>query len=317
MLTRPFDWRDLPKLHSFRNDTLYLNKALFLTRGPLQTLGAMLASVVPSVGIFTCVAEQPGGSQETVFGQLIHHSGDAFAYLSFLAPEYDLTPETLPPLVEHLVGMTGGRGVLRVLAELDERSQAVEGLRRAGFAVYMRQRIWLLTGGDEEARTTETSWRTASEQDLFAVRLLYSSLVPGLVQQVEPVSLDRPRGLVYYREGELQGFVELRYGLRGIYARPYIHPDNEDSAVELIRLLLSLPSRHARPVYVCVSAYQSWMDGILEDLGARSSPRQLLLVKHMTVQKKKEFAVAVPGLEAHPETFAFSDMENYEFDKST
>jgi hypothetical protein len=314
--TRPFDWRDLPKLHSFRNDTLYLNKALLLTRGPLQTLGAMLASVVPSMGIFTCVAQDRDQTDVSIVGQLIHHSGEGYAYLSFLAPESNLTIETLPPLIDYLVVQAGGRGVQRVLAELDERSQALEGLRRSGFAVYMRQRIWLLSGSDL-AEDAVNSWRMASEQDLFAIRLLYSNLVPGLVQQVEPVSLDRPRGLVYYRDGELLGFVELRYGLRGIFARPYIHPDNEEAAQELVALLLNLPSRHARPVYVCVSAYQSWLDGILEDLEARPSPRQVLLVKHLTVKKKMEFAVTVPGLEAHPETFAFTDLESYEFEKST
>lgn len=316
MQTRPFDWRDLPKLHSFRNDTLYLNKALLLTRGPLQTLGAMLASVVPSVGIFTSVAEDREQVDVSIVGQLIHNSSEVFAYLSFLAPEYNLTPETLPPLIEHLVAQVGGRGVQRVLAETDERSQAVDGLRRAGFAVYMRQRIWLLTGS-EQKDGLPAAWRTANERDLFAMRLLYSNLVPGLVQQVEPVGLERPRGLVYYRDGDLLGFVELRYGLRGIFARPYVHPDNEEAANELVALLLSLPSRHARPVYVCISAYQSWMDGILEDLGAQPSPRQVLLVKHLTVKKKLEFAVTVPGLEAHPETFAFTDLESYEFEQPT
>lgn len=311
MHTRPFDWRDLPKLHSYRNDTLYLNKALVLTRGPLQTLGAMLASIVPTVGIFTAIAESQDGSTDTVIGQAIHHAGDSHAYLSFLAPNQALSETTLPPLVERIVAEAGGRGILRVLADLDERSSALEAFRRSGFAVYLRQRFWLL-GEPAEQQAVRHAWRTAAERDLFAIRVLYANLVPGLVQQVEPVSMDRPRGLVYYKDGELMAYVELRYGLRGIWARPYIHPDIEAAARELVSLLLSLPSRRARPVYVCISAYQSWMDGILEDLEAQPSPRQVLLVKHLTVAAKTEQVVPVAGLEAHPETFAFSELEPIE-----
>ncbi|MFN2197376.1 MAG: hypothetical protein ACK2UW_14745 [Anaerolineales bacterium] len=311
MHTRPFDWRDLPKLHSYRNDTLYLNKALLLTRGPLQTLGAMLASIVPTVGIFTAVAEPQEEADQTVIGQTIHHTGDSHAYISFLAPEQALNDNTLTPLVEQLVVEAGGRGILRILADLDERSPVLEALRNSGFAVYMRQRIWQL-GGNTDQQPGRHVWRIAVDRDLFAIRVLYANLVPGLVQQVEPVSLDRPKGLVYYKDDELMAYVELRYGLRGIWARPYIHPDIEEATHELVALLLNLPSRRSRPVYVCISAYQSWLDGILEDLDAHPSPRQVLLVKHLTVKASIAQAVPVAGLEAHPETFAFSELEPIE-----
>ncbi len=308
MHTRSFDWRDLPRLHAYRNETLFFNKALLLTRGPLQSLGAMLASVVPTVGIFTVVHDPEAPHSPLVIGQAIHKSGEAFAYISFLAPEPELTPENLAPLVDYMVHQLAGRGILRVLAEVEERSPVLESFRQSGFAVFTRQRIWLLPELLAEM-PGDRGWRTASSHDLFAIRLLYGSLVPGLVQSVEPVSFDEPRGLVYYRGGELRAYVELKYGLRGIWARPYIHPDVEEATHDLARLLLSLPARHSRPVYLCVSAYQSWMDGLLEEMGARSSPRQVLMVRHLTVQKKLERALAVTGLEAHPETFAFSELE--------
>lgn len=316
MPTRSFDWRDLPKLHAYRNETLYLNKALLLTRGPLQTLGAMLASVVPSVGIFTMVSEEPDEPERPLIGQVVHDAGEPYAYVSFLAPEARLNETTLPPLVEHLVMQAASRGILRVLAEVEERSQTLEAFRRAGFAVYTRQRIWKLADTREAARPIN-NWRTASSHDLFSIRLLYGNLVPGLVQQVEPASLDHPRGLVYYKDGELLAYVELKYGMRGIWAHPYVHPDIEEATAELVALLQSLPSRHARPIYVCVSAYQSWMDGILEQLDAEAGSRQVLLVKHLTVQKKLERLQALPALEGHPETFAFSDLEIQSFYEST
>jgi hypothetical protein len=305
---RPFDWRDLPKLHTYRDETLYLNKALLLTRGPLQTLGAVLASVVPSMGIITSVAESGPPADQSIIGQVIHHAGDPYAYVSFLAPESHLSVETLPPLMNHLVAQAGGRGVLRILAELDESSHVLEAFRYSGFAIYMRQRVWLLS--EKNQSTSQMgNWRSATERDLLAIRLLYGNLVPGLVQQVDPVSFDRPRGLVYYREGELQAYVELRYGIRGIWARPFVHPDVESATQELVDLLLTLPSRHARPVYVCISAYQSWMENVLELLNALPLERQILLVKHLAVKRSVEQTLAVPGLEGQTETFAFSDLE--------
>jgi hypothetical protein len=307
--TRPFDWRDLPRLHSYRNDTLYFNRAMFLTRGPLQTLGAVLAAVVPSVGIFTAVSDGQNQSDGVILGQIIHHSGETFAYVSFLAPASNLTPELLSPLMEYLAGQIVGRGALRILAEVDERSPVVDAFRYCGFVVYTRQRIWLLAESEPKQDAMQ-AWRTARSQDLFAIRLLYANLVPGLVQQIEPITLDEPHGLVYFKDGELMAYVEIKYGLRGIWARPYVHPDVEEATQGLVTLLMNLPSRHARPVYVCVSAYQSWMDSLLEDLNAQKSPRQVLMVKHLTVKKKLERALSVPGLEAHPETFAFSDLEN-------
>lgn len=303
MHTRPFDWRDLPQLHKYRNETLYLNSALLLTRGPLQTLGAMVSSVVPSLGVFTSVYEPEDAPGRPVIGQVLHDAGAAFAYLSFLAPAADLGTQPLPALIEHLLGQIAGRGVLRVLAELDEHSPAVEGLRRAGFAVYTRQRIWRLAQSGNGGRVP-AGWRSANEADAFAARTLYASLVPGLVQQVENTSLESPKGLVYYREGELRAYVELRYGLMGIWARPYVHPDYEAATADLIRLLQNLPSRHIRPVYVAVSSYQSWLDGVLEDLGAKSSQRQVFMAKHLAMHKKLEPALALSGLEGQSERFA-------------
>lgn len=308
MAIRSFDWRDLPRLHTYRNETLYLHTALLLTRGPLQTLGAVLSSVVPTIGIYTAVSEDPEQPEAPLIGQVIHETGEPFAHLTFLAPESQLGPRSLPPLIEHLAVLAAGHGALRILAEVDEHTPALDGLRRATFAVYTRQRTWRLA--EKPGGEAASPWRAASSQDLFGIRLLYSSLVPGMVQQVEPVSLGQPRGLVYHRGGELRAYVELQYGLRGIWARPYIHPDVEEATPELVALLQRLPARYNRPVYLCVSAYQSWLESVLEDLGAQPGARQVLMVKHLTVQKRLERPATIPVLEGQTETLAFTTMEH-------
>jgi hypothetical protein len=100
---------------------------------------------------------------------------------------------------------------------------------------------------------------------LAGVKFLYANLVPGLVQQVEPSPVNQIRGLVYYRGSELLAFVELKYGPRGIWVQPFIHPDAENVVEPIFSFLNDLPYRRSRPVYVCVRSYQAWLEYALQN----------------------------------------------------
>jgi hypothetical protein len=119
--------------------------------------------------------------------------------------------------------------------------------------------------------------------DEIALRSLYQSLVPPLVQSAEPFVLNSHQGLVYrHKHGEVQGYVESRRGPRGVYLQPVIHPDVEDSQGLLVDLLQALPALYlGRPVYIAVRSYQSWLEAALEDLHGQAAPRQALFVKHL------------------------------------
>ncbi|GAB4498974.1 MAG: hypothetical protein OHK0052_13190 [Anaerolineales bacterium] len=294
MTVRYFDWRDLPDLHRSRADTLFLDSALLYTRGALQIFGALLASVFPHVGIHTAVVPQKG--LPSLFGQLIHDSTEPAARLSFLAPLSALPNPRLGLLLDFLMQQAGASGALRVLAEVDERTPAFEGLRENGFAVYTRQQVWRLPEFAESKQAMQ-HWRVASGRDVFAIRTLYHNLVPALVQQVEWLSLNAPRGLVFYQQDELLAYVALKYGIYGIWAQPYLHPNVDVAAINLFSLLQNLPSRHNRPVYVCVSAYQSWMGAVLEDFGALAGPRQALMARHLAIQQRLARNLTLPELQ--------------------
>lgn len=303
MIVRYFDWRDLPDLHRCRSDTLFLDSALLYTRGTLQVFDALLASVFPHVGIHTAVVTQKG--MPSLFGQLIHDYTNPVARLSFIAP-CSLLPDTrLPALLDFLVQQAGTSGALRVLAEVDERTSGFEGLRSNGFAVYTRQQVWLLPEIAESKQAMQ-HWRVANARDVFAIRTLYHNLVPALVQQVEWLSLNAPRGLVFYQKDELLAYVALKYGIYGIWAQPYLHPNVDVAAINLLSLLQNLPSRHNRPVYVCVSAYQSWLDAVLEDFGALAGPRQALMARHLAIQQRLARNLTLPELQSgQPETLTW------------
>ncbi len=304
MKVRPFDWRDLPALHRVRDRSVYLHSALVLTRGPLLIPGALLSTLAPGMGIYTSISfnDQPQSTQ--LFGQIIQASGAQCAQLTFLAPGEALESENLQVLLEHLSSQGVERGAFRMLADVDERTLAFEMLRQAGFAIYARQRIWRLKDNLVNGDGPST-WQTATERDLIAVRSLYNNLIPGLVQQVEPFPAERLRGLVYHQGGDLLAYVELKYGHRGIWAQPFIHPDAEDVAENLIGLLSNLPHRASRPIYLCVRSYQSWLEPAIEHVGAEPSPRQAMMVKHLAIPQKAVRSYALPAIEGgHPEVTA-------------
>ncbi|UCH59898.1 MAG: hypothetical protein JSV61_00055 [Anaerolineales bacterium] len=304
MKVRPFDWRDLSALHRVRDQSVYLHSALVLTRGPLLIPGALLSTLAPGMGIYTSISfnDQPQSIQ--LFGQIIHAAGAQCAQLTFLSPDEALESEHLQVLLEHLSSQAVERGAFRLLADVDERTLAFEMLRQAGFAIYARQRIWRLKD-DQANGEGPLSWQTATERDLIAVRSLYNNLIPGLVQQVEPFPAERLRGLVYRQGGDLLAYVELKYGHRGIWAQPFIHPDAENVAENLIALLSNLPHRVSRPVYMCLRSYQSWLEPTMEHVGAEPSPRQAMMVRHVAIPQKALRAFTLPAIEGgHPEATA-------------
>ena len=304
MTVRPFDWRDLPALLRYRHHSAFLDSALVLTRGPMLFSGALLSYLAPATGIYTSVSNSDSGSRRSLIGQTIHASGSQFAHLTFLTPDEALVSPGLSGLLDNLATAVGARGAFRLLAEVDESTTAFEALRRSSFAIYTRQRVWQLAGSPSHSNG-KAVWRVATSRDVIAIRSLYNNLVPGLVQQVEPFSTRHPRGLVYRQGSDLLAFVELKYGHRGIWAQPFVHPDAECVAEHFMSFFHCLPSRRSRPVYLCVRSYQSWLESAIEDLGAEAGPRQAVMVKYLAVPQKAVRAFALPALEGgHPEISA-------------
>jgi len=307
MSVRPFDWRDLPTLYRYRHRSIYLDTALVLTRGPLLLPGAFLSTLTPAMGVETVVYEKKGTRKPVIIGQVIHAKNSPFAHLTFLAPDHALDSPDLITLLDSLVVHSGESGVFHLIAEVDEKNQAFEALRRSSFAIYGRQRIWQFNGLPGAAYTIKEStgkaqsfaWREAVSTDLVAIRSLYNDLVPGLVQQVEPFSLSqKPTGLVCEQNGGLLAYVDVVYGGRGIWAQPFIHPDVDEVNGKLVSLIQTLNNRRSKPVYLCVRSYQAWLETVLEELGAEAGPRQAVMVKHMAVPIRAARSISVPAMES-------------------
>lgn len=298
MNIRQFDWRDLPLLLRYRHRGIFFDYASVLTRGEILVPSrAMLSYFASTIGVYTYLCTSDDKQGETLLGQVSHGQGKQLAHLSFLAPVTALDDDNLFTLLDHIVQQIGKRGAFHLLAEVEERSPTFENLRQAGFAQYVHQRIWK-SPADLQKTESQSQWRDITSQDAIAVRSLYDTLVPALVQQVESLLNKRMKGLVYYVDDELMAYAEIRYGPQGIWLKPFIHPDIQNITELVSDLLYNLPNRHSRQVYFCIRSYQSWLENALEDLQADPGPMQVVMVKHLAVAKKVRNSFAIPTLES-------------------
>ncbi len=300
MSIRPFDWRDYPVLQRWRNQSVILDSALAMTRGPRLVPGTLISYLAPLSTVMTYVHTN-SRRKPVVVAQGIHQKGSPFARLTFLSPESAVDTPELATLLDALMTLSGDRGAYHLLAEVDEKSPAFEPLRRAGFGVYSHQYIWRFSETPEDAPLSSPNivWRSARSKDFNSIRTLYNILVPGLVQQVEAFSLGQtPGGLLVEEDGEIQAYTEIISGPQGIWVQPFFHPDAQDITGHFLSLFTHLPNRRSRPIFICVRSYQSWLEPALEELDAIRSPRQALMVKHLTILQKASRPITVSALEA-------------------
>ncbi len=283
MSIRPLALLDLPYVYGFRDEAIGLDTARTLTRGnPLGAVG-LFAYVNPARHIYSAIAN---GESDSVLGGIIHTRDETFAKLLYLAPASQLGHPDLPALIEVLSAQAGEWGAFHVLAEVDETSDAFVPLRRSGFSVYAWQRMWDVSEIAES--NSASAWKRVQSIHLPAVQSLYHQIVPPLLHPVEP----QPRNAVGWicNEGA-KCYVNVTHGVYGIVLTPLMHPEASDVSFKLASLMANLPDRRNRPVYVCVRSYQAWLEPVLADLGAKSGPRQAVMVKHL-VHMVKDAAVA-------------------------
>ncbi len=294
MNIRPFGLRDLPLLPRYRNSGLFLDSTRILIHGPsMVPMGALISFIGPGLRIFTYYCENSSDPARPIIGQVTYSSAAPYARLSFMAPEDALEQPELTALTEYIVSQVGQLGVYHILADVDESNPVFQLLRRSGFAIYARQRIWRLAA--EPSGDINTSpWRACRPGDAIGVHSLFCNVVPGLVQQVEPLPKKDLKGVVYYQNGELFAYVELKYGRKGIWVQPFVHPDAQGFDRHLANLLNDLPNRRERPLYICIRSYQSWLEAAVETMGAQPGPQQAVLVRHLAIARRVNQSLPLP-----------------------
>jgi hypothetical protein len=205
-------------------------------------------------------------------------------------PSDSLGSPNLAALLETLAVRAGEWGAFHLVAEIDESSPALDQMRHSGFTVYAWQRIWQFRTKIENHQPTTNGWQLSTSVDENAIRNLYQSLVPPLVQSAEPLTSRRLQGWIYRYAGEVLAYVETINGPLGIYMQPLIHPAVENVSQVITSLLHHQPSRANRPVYMAIRYYQAWLETVVGDLECQVGPRQGLLVKHLVAAQRAALA---------------------------
>ncbi len=243
----------------------------------------------PARGSYTCIGSE-GSNASIVIGQVAWEGDSPSANLSFFAP-YDLLDSAAAAAVlDELVCKAGDNGAFHVLAELDETHPFFEVLRKAGFGAYAWQRIWKIDAPHLVEKPTQSEWRTAAGDDDIAIRALFQSQVPPVIQGIEHSMPQHSPAWVLRREGELAGYAEGVYGARGICIYSVFRPDLENMTHTLCDLLGQITAM-GRPVYMVVRLYQAHIERNLRELGASESPLMAVLVKHLALSLREEVTV--------------------------
>jgi hypothetical protein len=297
-MVRAADWRDLGLIHRVRNDGLCLDSQLAYTRGPNTLQTVILDLLTPGRSAYTLVSRASQKDEPDALGQIIHRVGDPHARISFLGPEQAFPTSSGIRLLDELGQAAGQRGAHHLIAEVDENNPIFESLRKAGFAIYARQRIWQLGEIPAAGRLTQNAaWRSVKSSDELSLNQLYLNIVPALVQQVEqPPSLDRG-DLAHSLEGDLLGYLDIERGPKGVWVHPYLHPATENLDELLSGFLETYSDSRARPLYFAVRSYEGWVGHGLERLGFNVCSDQAVMVKRLAAYVRHPARARLPAVE--------------------
>ena len=287
-------------MRRFREQVLPLDTIQQLTRGnPLRTR-AFLEYLNPSQGIYTAVEEEAGNIY--IIGQITRRGNSRSSHVSFIAPGRSIFSPRLTEMMDYLAAQAGEWGTFHLLVDADEHSQYFDALRKANFSVYAWQRIWKFQPGTASGAlpgyaVPENAWRPAEERDALAIKVLAQSLVPALVQPVEPLFDHTPKGLLVRSQGHLCGYADITKGSEGLWVQPFIHPETDNVPGLLTALLKTISQKCNSRIYICVRSYQAWIESALEELPVLASPRQALMVRQLAVKLMETAPIKMPAFE--------------------
>ena len=291
MNARPFGWQDLIPLIRYGEQVLSLDAVLRLTRGNPAGLGGLITLLHPAVGSYTAVI--PAEEKRTAaIGQVVRQGTEFGAHLSFIMPENSIHEDTLFALLDMLTCQAGEMGAGALALELEEEHAMFNAFRQAGFGIYAWQHMWkmpdLKAEGDEDANP----WQECVSKDRFAIKKLYASVVPPLVQSVEPVPYEGSSCWLIKQDGGASAFASASFGTHGIVLRLILHPESENNAA-LIPWLLQEFSTLGRPVYIMERLYQAHLGNTLRELGGMPSPLYALMAKLLMTRVREGIAERV------------------------
>lgn len=292
-MIRPFSLRDLGLVRRLSEHGICMDAESALTRSHHPLRGALFGLIgnndTPTYVWRSEDREATGFIQlQIVF--------DLSARLVFLALEPQLNgdgnvdpydQDVWLPLLDEVVAAIGQRGLHSLVAEVDESGDELVVLRRAGFAIYTRQDIWMLAS--RPAINSTAQLRPHQSVDDWDVEWLYANTVPPLIQLVEPSPPAHGELWLLRENGELSAVVHAARGSGPTWLHIFIHPNASAQADDIVAAAVQICERDEDyPLYCCVRRYQSWLQSALERSGFQHFKSQAVMVKHMSMPVAKK-----------------------------
>lgn len=277
---RPLRIHDLPFVYRVAGQGVNLDVQLSLTVGE----DALRHALMTSIGRMQAyVLRRSSGS---VFGQLHYLESDHHARLAYVAPALEDGGDAALwlQLLEGLVVMAGQRGVVTLIAEVGVSAPEFTVLRRAGFATYTRQELWVRPPCPLEPPPTALEpVRTSPGNGLLG---LYGSLVPGLIKHVEPPLASADSHYVLPGGRGAGGMVIVREGPHADLIEIYISPNAEASPRQLIQAAMAAVDAERRTVYCRVRDYMGCPGSALAATGFQHVATQAAMYRQTAVRVK-------------------------------
>lgn len=278
--TRALTLVDIPLVKRLSETGTVLNSQLGLTRDARGPNSALLSSILFARELHTLVARS---DTHQVVGQFRHKQDEPNAYMVYLAPgiEDNADDTVWLHILDAMAREAGKQGAHTLIAEVEENSPLFETMRTAGFAVYARQVIWRLEPRDHKAGEELPEVTEQQPRDHLGMCSLLNSTIPAMIQPVVAPHGDM-RGLVYRVQGRIEGHIAVSEGKQGVYLLPHLHPDILGQAAAVIEAAIQSVHRANKvPVYICVRAYQNWLDSAVQQMGFEPWIDQAIMVKHL------------------------------------
>lgn len=303
-MIRPFSLRDLGLVRRLSEHGICLDAESALTRSHHPLRGALFGLIGSSDTPTYVWRSDDGDATGFVQLQVVF---DLSARLVFVAMEpqtggkhsarpYD--QDIWLPLLDEVVGAIGQRGLHSLVAEVDETGEELVVLRHAGFAIYTRQDIWMLSNRPVTASAAQL--HPHQPVDDWDVEWLYANTVPPLIQLVEPSPPDHGELWLLRENGELSAVVHAARGTGPTWLQIFIHPNASAQADEIVAAAVQICDQDEHfPLYCCVRRYQSWLQSALERSGFQHFKSQAVMVKHMTMPVAKKAGALERLLNAH------------------
>ena len=306
-MIRPFDLRDLPLVIRLGEQGIILEAETALTSSPHPVRSALVNMIIG--GDYATYVWRSETGKDQAFVQIGMEPGSHSARLACLGAspleedaesEAQIDEDTWLSMLDDLVVVAGQQGAHNLIAEASETGPELPVLRRACFAVYTRQDIWTTQQTPEGDIPVELRLRQPVND--WDVQVLYSNIVPGLIQSVEPSPrLDHGQNWVLYEEGELAAFIQLNAGRAATWMRLLIHPNARSKPREVIKAAMRIVSPSQKNTLYCsIRRYQSWLQDPLEQAGFTIWGSQAVMIRHIAQPVEKPAPVTKGVLDAQP-----------------